>query len=289
MPGHGSHLTRPNERRNISIVLFFEMTSIVTHRVDGTGPALVLLNGGLMSMASWEPMLGLLGARFRFVRCDFRGQLLSPGGAHPAMVDHAADVVALLDHLGIDRAHLVGPSFGGVVAMLVAARFPSRVASLVVATATDRLTTEMLEESRGLREAALAAAAGGDRSNLFRVLAPNTFSPGWLATQPEGFVEMRAAQIAMLPLPFFEGVAGLMRALDTLDLGDELPRITAPTLVIGAELDRVFPVEHSRAIARAIPGARLEIIEGAGHAAVVETPEAFARLVAEFVAGIEAR
>jgi pimeloyl-ACP methyl ester carboxylesterase len=120
------------------------------------------------------------------------------------------------------------------------------------------------------------------------VLAPSTFSAGWIARQPEGFVETRTAQIAMLPLSFFEGVAGLMRALDTLDLADELPRITAPTLVIGAALDRVFPVEHSQAIASAIAGARLEIIEGAGHAAVMETPETFARLVTEFVGGIDA-
>lgn len=236
-----------------------------------------------MSIPSWDPILPLFGDRYRLVRLDFRGQLLSPGGPHPDLLAHADDVAALLDHLGIDRAHLVGPSFGGEVAMLVAARHPARVASLVVATATDRLTDRMLEESRLLRETALAAAAGGDRSMVFRLLAPNAFSPGWLATQPPDFVEQRAAQIGMLPPQFFDGIAGIMKALDTLDLAGELPRITAPTLVIGAELDRVFPALHSEAIARGIPGARLEIIRNAGHAAVVEKPEEFVRLVTGFV------
>jgi 3-oxoadipate enol-lactonase len=261
------------------------MDRILTHHIDGNGPAVVLLNGGLMSIAAWEPLLPLFGGRFRILRCDFRGQLLSPGEPHPTLVEHAEDLATLFDHLGIERAHLVGPSFGGEVGMIFASRFPDLTASLTVATATECLTEEMRKQSKALCDAALAAASGGDRPHVFRILAPNTFSSAWLATQAPGFLEQRAAWIGMLPPQFFGGLAGLMRALDTLDLGSELPRIKAPTLVIGAELDQVFPVEHCKAIAAAIPGARFELIKGAGHAAVIETPEEFVRLIVEFVDG----
>jgi 3-oxoadipate enol-lactonase len=86
-----------------------------------------------------------------------------------------------------------------------------------------------------------------------------------------------------MPRAWFDGIAGLMGVLGRLDLEPLLPRIVAPTLVIGAELDGVFPVENSRALATAIAGARLEILEGAGHGAVVEAPERVLELVEAFL------
>jgi len=259
------------------------MSPILAHRDDGSGPPVLLLNGGLMSIAAWDPFLPFFGDRFRIVRCDLRGQLLSPGTPHADMFGHADDVLAVLDHLGIDRIHVIGPSYGGAVATILAARHPDRVQSLVIATATDRLTDRMLADSRELQATARDAASGGDRLKVYQLFAPNTFSEKWLASQPPDLLEQRARQIAMLPDTFFSGLADLMAALDTLDLGDELPRIKAPTLVIGAELDKVFPVEHSKSLARAIPGARLTIIPDVGHAAIVENPPAFFGPMVSFI------
>jgi len=260
------------------------MSSILAHRDDGSGPPILLLNGGLMSIAAWDPFLPFFGDRFRIVRCDFRGQLLSPGEPHSDMVGHADDVVAVLDELGIDRIHVIGPSYGGAVALMLAARYPERVHSLVIATATDRLTEAMLADSQKLQAASRAAASGGDRLKVYQLFAPNTFSEKWLATQPPDLLEQRARQIALLPDAFFSGLADIMAALDTLDLENELPRIKAPTLVIGAELDKVFPVEHSKALAQAIEGARLTILPDVGHAAIVENPPAFFGPMVSFIA-----
>lgn len=255
------------------------MSAILANRVDGCGPPLMVLNGGLMTIASWDPIVTPLFLRFRVVRCDFRGQLLSPGPGPLTMGGHADDLERLLDVLEIERAHLFGTSFGAEVAMMLAARRPARVGSLAVLAATDRLTPRMRHEAIALYTAARAAATGGDRTKLFRLLAPQTLSPGWLARQPADWVEQRAAQIAAFPREWFAGVADLMTALSSLDLRVDLGRITAPTLVIGAQLDLTFPVEHSRAIADAIPRARLEIIEGAGHGAVVEVPDTIRSLI----------
>jgi pimeloyl-ACP methyl ester carboxylesterase len=252
---------------------------VLAHRIDGDGPPLLLLNGGLMSIAAWDPFVAALAMRLRVVRSDFRGQLLSPGEPNASMEQHADDLMELLDHLGVERVHVAGASFGGEVGMILAALHPSRVSSLSVITATDRITGAMREDARGLHDAAKAAAAGGRGARVFELLAPKAFSSRWLAAQPPEFIATRAKQIGALPASFFAGVAGLMSALLTLDLEALLPRITAPTLVVAAELDETFPPEHSRAIAAAIPGARLEIVEGSGHAAIVEAPDRVIQLV----------
>ncbi|MFA6956319.1 MAG: alpha/beta fold hydrolase [Thermoanaerobaculia bacterium] len=271
---------------NISIVRFF-MLPLIAHRLDGDGPPLLLLNGGMMSIGAWDPIALPLARSLRVIRCDLRGQYLSPFDDAWTLADHAADVVALLDHLGVERVHLAGTSFGGEVAMIVAADHPDRVASLAVMTATDRLTPKMRAAGRALGMQARAVAEGSiGGGTLFRALAPGAFSERWLAEQPPGFLEIRARLFDSFPRPFFNGVASIMDALLGLDLETRLPRIVAPTLVIGAALDRTFPIEHSRAIAAAIPGARLEILENCGHAAVVEDPVRVAALLGELVASV---
>jgi 3-oxoadipate enol-lactonase len=256
--------------------------TILTHRVDGDGAALLLLNGGLMSVAAWDPLMARLTERYQVIRCDFRGQLLSPGPAHDDLADHARDLVSLLDHLDVREAHVVGPSFGAEVALILAARFPAYVRSLVCITATDRMTERMVADSLQLRDAALAGAAGGNGAEVFRILAPMTFSDAWLGAQP-GFIEERLRLFSMLPASFFDGLCGLMSALVRLDLSGDLPRIEAPTLVLGAALDRIFPPEHSRALAGAIRGARLEIVEAAGHGAIVEATDTVVDSVIRFL------
>jgi len=256
--------------------------NVLAHRTDGSGPPLLLLNGGLMSIASWDAITSVLEGEFRVVRCDLRGQLLSPG-PRLSISGHAAEVVRLLDHLSIPRAHVLGTSFGGEVAIQLAADHPERVDRLVVLTATDRLTPEMIEATVRFERAARDAADGGDGGKLFRILAPTAFSKAFLEAQPRDFVETRARQIASLPLSFFGGIAGIMRTLRETHLTDAFPRITAPTLVMGAALDETFPIEHSRAIAQKIARARLVVLEGSGHAAVVEATDAVVRETRSFL------
>ncbi len=262
------------------------MSHVLTHRLDGDGPPLILLNGGLMTIPSWEPLMPSLSAESRVIRCDFRGQLLSPGDPHLSLDGHVRDLISLLDQLAIPEVDVFGTSFGGEVALMLAAQVPHRVRSLVVLTSTDRLTDEMHRQSHGLIELAEAAAGGGDGGAVFKALAPNTFSRSWLDQQPPDFIERRAEQINQLPPTFFEGLAGLMRALETLDLAGALPRITSPTMIGGAELDMVFPVDHSRSLADAIAGAELEIIEGSGHAAIVEATDRVLSLLHRFLSSV---
>ena len=245
---------------------------LLTHRIDGDGPPLVLLNGGFMSIGAWDPFVALLAAHYRVVRCDFRGQLMTSGPYPDSIEDHALDVLALLDSLGIPSTHVAGASFGAEVAMQLAELAPDRVDRLTIISATDRLTERMRNDIReGIRLASEAAAGqSGSGEELFRRVLTDTWSDAWLARQPPNFIESRARQAAMLPPAFFAGASALLGALGSLDLAPALGRITASTLVIGGEHDRVFPPEHSRAIASGITDARLEIIPDTGHGLLIE-------------------
>ena len=115
------------------------MAVLLTHRVEGatSGATVLLLNGGMMSISAWDEAAAALAPKYRVVRCDFRGQFLTPELPPPELAAHVDDVTALLDHLGLARVHVVGTSFGGEVGLLLAARHPERVASLVAAAVVD--------------------------------------------------------------------------------------------------------------------------------------------------------
>jgi len=244
--------------------------SILTHRVTGSaaGQPVLLLNGGMMSIAAWQPIAEKLEPAYKVLRCDFRGQTLTPG-AEPFLDAHVQDVIDLLDSLQIERVHAAGTSFGGIVGLLLAARHPERVLSLAAMTTTERITGAMWEGTLRLREAALAGAGGGDGGEVLDLLLPGTYTAEYLESQRAALTFHRR-WVASLPAVWFRGAAAILSSLENLDLTAELPRIACPTLVLAGEIDVTFPLEHSRALAAAIPGARLVIVPGAAHGLAIE-------------------
>lgn len=258
---------------------------VLSHRVEGRGEPIVLLNGGLMTMSSWDEIARRLTASFTVVRCDFRGQLRSPGPPPPNLPGHAADLAALLEHLGIPRAHLIGTSFGGEVGLHFAATHPKQTASLIAATVTDLADPGFQAGSTWLRQACEHVALGKDPRPLWDSMIPTFYSPAWLSLHLAELA-LRREQFAALPAEFFQGVSGLLSALDGLDLRPLLPRIACPTLLIVAGEDQIMPRDRPAAMAATIPDVRLELVEGAGHALVVEQPDYFSSLCLAFVRGV---
>lgn len=237
---------------------------------DG-GETVLLLNGGFMSIAAWEPIAAPLAARYRVVGCDFRGQLLTPGPAHPDLAGNAGDVVALLDHLGLARVHVVGTSFGGMVGLILAARHPRRVASLAAVTVADRATAAMRAAGEPFRRVVAGILGGGDRRRFHAALVDEVYSADYAAANRE-LLTARGRQIAELPDAWFAGAAELLAAVESFDLRRDLAAVRCPTLVVVAGDDRVLPPERGRAVAAAIPGARLAEHPASGHALVAEHP-----------------
>jgi 3-oxoadipate enol-lactonase len=262
---------------------------LLTHRVtgEGNGPPVLLLNGGMMSIAAWQAITERLEPSYQVVRCDFRGQTLTPGEPEPSLDAHVDDVVALLDALEIERVHAVGTSFGGFVGLLLAARHPGRVASLAALTTSERITDAMWQGTLRLREAALAGASGGDGGQILDLLLPATYTPEYLEAQRDALAFHRK-WVASLPPGWFRGVAAILSALEGLDLTPDLPRISCPTLVVAGERDVTFPLEHSRVLAAEIPGARLEIVPGGAHGLVIEQAGRVVDILVDFLGSLGA-
>lgn len=256
---------------------------LLAHRIDGAGEPVLLLNGGMMSISAWEEIATALAASYRVIRCDFRGQLLSPGNPSPSLEPHVADVLRLLDHLGVGAAHVVGTSFGAQVGLLLAALHPVRVASLIAATAVDVPPPEMRASGELLGAACREAAETGSGRRFFELMFAVVYSPAYLEAH-RGELAARVEMLGAFPAAWFSGGAQLLAAIDAMDLRPVLGRITCPTLVIIAEHDGLMPRERSHALAAAIPGARAEVVADSGHALVVEQRERFLELTRSFLA-----
>lgn len=255
---------------------------LLAHQLFGEGETLLFLNGGMMTYHSWAPVTAAFRERYRILGCDFRGQLLSPGDPPRTFEEHAADIIRLLDGLGIDRVHVIGASFGGEVGVLLAALFPGRVRSLIAVTAGDRSTPLLKEGSRRIREICRAAVEGGDGGLLHDLLVQEAFSEEWAQAHRDE-LEARRAQVAALPVAWFEGVAGLVDCLEEFDFRPHLGRIACPTLVVIAGRDRIIEQARSRALAEGIARSKVLLFELSGHALVAEDPRGLARACREFL------
>ena len=255
---------------------------VLAHMVAGDGPPVLLLNGGLMSMSAWEPVAARLQPDFRVVRCDLRGQLLSPGPGPVSLREQADEVVRLLDCLEIPQAHVVGTSFGAIVGLVFAAAYAARVRSIVTITATDRFTPEMTATTHVVREACRAALRSGDGAAVFDLFAATTFSPEY-REHHAAELALRRQLIGALPRTWFAGLDGLLGSLVDLDLRPLLPSVTARTLVLAGGRDETFPLEHSQALAAALPNATLRIVPHGAHALVLEHVDTVVDAIAGFI------
>ncbi len=238
---------------------------------EGTGRPVLLLHGIGGSAASCAGLAGELAvAGARAIAWDAPGYGESADPAGPADVDYPARVLALLDELGLDRVDLFGTSWGGVIATLVAARHPERVRTLVLADST-RGSGTAPEKAAAMRARATELAEQGARA-FAAARAPRLVAPRCDA----GTADAVRDEMARVRLPGYAAAADFMADTDTAAL---LPAIAVPTLVLVGEHDVVTGVEESRLLADRIPGARLVVVPGAGHAALTEKPTEVARAV----------
>ncbi|MGI8333992.1 alpha/beta fold hydrolase [Actinomadura scrupuli] len=230
------------------------------HEVHGDGDPLVLLHGGLATVESWGAQIPALAGHYRVHVPERRGHGRTPDVEGPiTYAAMAGDTIGYLEALGLRRAHLVGWSDGAVVAVLVALRRPDLVGKLVLIGQFFNRDGER-PESRAMTEAWAA-----EPPREFRMFY-DPYSPDGPAHFPVVFAKMMR----------------LWREEPDLDLA-ELAAIAAPTLVMQGD-DDVVTVEHSAAVARAVPDAQLAVVPGASHALPLERPELVNRLILEFLA-----
>lgn len=253
----------------------------VHHVVEGPedAPVLVLSNSLGATLEMWQPQAEALRERFRVVRYDARGHGGSPVPPGPyELADLGADLIALLDRLGIARASLCGVSLGGATALWVAANAPQRVERLVPCfTSADFGPVDPWYERAALvREQGTGAIA--------EAVVGRWFTPEFAAREPQTVARMQAMIAATPP----DGYAASCEVVGRYDLRPDLARIAAPTLVLSGSEDQASPPAMGRAIAAGIPGARFALVEHAAHLGNYERPELVTELIREHLSEKEA-
>ena len=245
-------------------------------REQGVGEAVVFLHGLGGSRTSWEPQLESLSDAFRCIAWDMPGYGAS-APAEPLTFAAIADAVArLLDAAGVERAHLVGESFGGMHALHTALRHPDRVGRLVLANTSPAFGLDGTDPDAWRAARLEPLDAGLTPADIAEHVLTSVAGPGLSAD----ILAMRVAGFARIP------AAGLRAAVECLpdhNVLDQLAEVQAPALVIAGEFDAETPVAYARVLADGLPNADLEVLDGIGHLAVSEAPHTFNRLVRDFL------
>jgi pimeloyl-ACP methyl ester carboxylesterase len=252
------------------------------HYVEmGSGEPLVLIMGFSGDHLSWGFQLPVFAERYRVIAFDNRGVGQTSTPDHPYTTRMMADDTrGLLDALGIERAHVIGVSMGGMIAQELALTCPERVRSLHLGCSLARPDAYMRALVTGWRE----IQSRLDHEMSFRVIGPWLFGPRTYEERPE-FVEMIAQSALAHPHP--QTPTGFLRQGDAIlshDTLDRLGAIRCPTLVSVADEDILIPPRFSRLLAARIPGATLHTLPGAGHVYFWELPEQFNALSLNFLA-----
>jgi 3-oxoadipate enol-lactonase len=251
-----------------------ELHSIVDGPVDA--PVLVLGSALGTTSALWEREMPALAREYRVVRFDHRGHGRSPVPPGPySIADLGQDLVALLDRLGVERAHFAGISLAGMASMWVAAHAPERVDRLALLCTSARFGQPQM----------WAARAATVRSEGLAVIADAVVArwtpPEFAAAHPSVIASLRE----MLVSTPAEGYASCCDAIQAMDLVPDLTRIVAPTLVVAGLADEATPPPHGQLIADAIPGARLALAAGAAHLPHISRSDLIVDLLLTFLGG----
>lgn len=240
------------------------------YRSEGEGPAVVFANSLGTDLRLWDAVLPLLPG-FRAIRFDKRGHGLSSRGPDEGIAGFAEDAAALIEAVAGGPVVFVGLSIGGMIGQALAARRPDLVRALVLSNTAAKMGTPEAWQAR------IAAVEAGGIEAIGDAVMERWFAPAFRATP-----EMEPWR-TMLVRTDAQGYCAACGAIAGADLTDTTARLTLPVLAIAGEWDGASPPDLVRGTAGLIAGAAFHTLPGAGHLPCVETPEAWAALVAPFL------
>jgi 3-oxoadipate enol-lactonase len=250
----------------------------LVYETHGTGPAVVLVHGFGLDMRMWDPQVPALAANFLVVRYNCRG-FGSTGPFDSAIpYTHADDLIALLDHLDIGEAVLVGLSFGGRVALQAALLAPARVRALVLLDAVLDGVPWDPESAAGLDEVARAVRCGGVQAGRAAWLAHQLFA---MARQRPELAGQLAEMVSGYPGQHWLGQDPHQE--DRKPPIEALEELTMPALVVAGDQDVPGFLAMSDMLASRIPRARYHRVPATGHMVNMEQPELVNEVLTSFL------
>ena|SRR5208337_427756 len=256
----------------------------IRYEIRGAGAPLALVMGFGGSMRAFgEPFIQLIAREFKTIVIDNRGTGESDKPSGPwTVVDMAADLASVLDHVGVERAHVFGISMGGMIAQEFAVSRPECVSRLVLASTT-------AGRSRGVSGSPAAVAKlvpppGLTPAEAIRRAHEASCSKEFVES-PHGrtFVDAMVEELLKYPLTPMRTLIAQGGAVAQFDAFDRLDRLTAPTLLIHGDRDEILPHRNSEILHERIRGSELHLIAGVGHMIVWEAPEEVAETVIDFM------
>jgi 3-oxoadipate enol-lactonase len=274
----------------VKVQLRLEETLAVNYEVQGNGPDIVLVHGlGLSSMKTWRYQVPALSSRYRVHTYDVRGfgQTNNPAGRF-SVQQHAYDLLALLDALGLDRPVLVGFSMGGWISQQFVLDHPERVRALVLSNTTSGLRPEGAQ--RFVDRAAQVEKTGMQALSDQQIR--NTFSAESLRDNP-ALIDFYRSEFLDTSANAASSYAAMFRALSVPNWTPQLGRIQCPALILCGDSDQGITRGNSSTDAaeilhHGIAGSRFEVIKHGGHYAHLEQPASWNRIVLEFLDSIYA-
>lgn len=249
---------------------------------QGTGAPVLLVHGYPLNKSMWDAQVAELSKEFRVIAPDLRGHGESdaPQGTY-TMDTIADDLNALLDHLEVDKAVVVGFSMGGYATFAFYRKYASRVKALVLADTRPQADTP---EAKLSRENTAQTVLKDGVNGVATATAPRMLAPTTVQSRPD-VVERVKSIMASTPV---NGYVGDLRGLaERPDSTATLAQINVPTLIVVGEQDVVTPVAESEMMSTTIKGAKLVKIPDAGHLSPLEQPAEFNKVLAGFLKGLK--
>ncbi|MDR1703741.1 MAG: alpha/beta hydrolase [Clostridiales bacterium] len=254
----------------------------IYYESHGEGKPLLILNGIFMSCASWSAFVPGFAKHNRLLLLD----MLDQGKSEKMDAEYTQELqaglcLAFLDHLGLDKVSIMGISYGGEVAMKIAAANPERIDRLILSN-TAAYTSPWLRDIGHSWEYAFESYNG---HQFFKTCIPIIYSPGfyernyaWASAREGMFVKLFGPEV-------YDAFGRLTRSAESHDERGNLHKIKAKTLVISSEFDFITPPYLQQELAQAIPDAGRITLADAGHAAMYEKPAEFTAVVLGFLNG----
>lgn len=251
------------------------------HEVHGEGEPVVFLNGIMMNTKSWGDLLPLFSERFKTILLDFRDQGKSTKMEEQYDLDiHAEDLRELLDKLEISKAHLMGPSYGGNVALKFALSYQDRVKSLILPHTTNFHSKHLKEIGKAWE----VAAELNDAEKFFKLAIPYIYGGSFFETSLDWLKNRQEMFKDLLDEEWFESFIRLSQSTENYYISpEELQKIKVPTLLIGAEEDILTPIRYMKTIYENVEDCEFVTIPEAGHASFLEKTGDFSTIVMGFI------